>query len=91
MAGILNPRDQARAILEAVNRNPGLAGEPDLLARIEAALAEAFKAGRDHGLEEAANQCKGVIVCEQCFKGMASILPRIAERIRSLARLRGEP
>lgn len=53
-----------------------------------AAVAAALTAERIRALEDAAKECKGVIVCEKCFQGMASILPRIAERIRAL---RGAP
>ena len=48
----------ARAILDAIHRNPGIAGEPDLHTRIAEALRDADKAGAIRALEMAAEECE---------------------------------
>lgn len=49
---------KAREIVEAVHRNPGMAGEPDITALIAYALVTAFARGYADGVEAGAKVCE---------------------------------
>ena len=72
----------ARAILDAIHRNPGIAGEPDLHTRIAEALREADKVGAICALEMAAEDIIKEWPGNLTYQNMAARLCKIVDELR---------